>query len=59
MRRFVAQLNGGEYMNIPADSMEVIDSMVYAYRDGKLVALVELTAVITAHLSEKAPQPAK
>ena len=53
MNRFIAQLNDSSYVNVPADKMEKIDNMLYAYNGGNLMAAVEITAVIVAYLSEK------
>lgn len=51
--RFVATLNDGSFVNVRADRMEAFDNMLYVYSGEKLVALVEVTAVISAHLSER------
>ena len=51
--RFVAQLNDGSYMNVPADRMDVEDNFLRAWMDGRLIAIVDTSAVISAHLSEK------
>lgn len=52
MMRFVAQLNDGSFINTFADRMEVNENMLYVYADKQLVALVEVTALIAAHLRE-------
>lgn len=51
--RFVAQLNDGSYMNVPADRMDVEDNFLRAWLGGHLIAIVDTSAVISAHLSEK------
>lgn len=53
MKKFCATLNDMSFINTPADRMEVNDNMVYAYNGNQLVALVEITAVISAHISER------
>ena len=53
MTKFIAQLNDHSYINTPADRMIKEDNMIYAYNAGELVAAVEISAVIAAHLSEK------
>ena len=53
MSRFVCQLNDGGNINILADSMKIQDTMVLVYNDGALVAIVELDAIVCAHLSRK------
>lgn len=50
MMRFVAQLNDGSFVNTFGDRMEVNDNMLYVYADKQLVALIEVTAIIAAHL---------
>lgn len=52
MMRFVAQLNDESFVNTFGDRMEVNDNMLYVYADKKLVALIEVTAIIAAHLRE-------
>lgn len=51
--RFVATLNDGSFVNVRADRMEAFDNMLYVYSGEQMVALVEVTAVICAHLSER------
>ena len=53
MKRITILLNGGEYINIPADKMEVRENELRAWNGGELVAYVDTSAVICAHLSEK------
>ena len=53
MKRCIITLNGGSYINVVADRMEKEDYMLYAYDGDSLVAAVEITAVISAHISEK------
>ena len=52
MKRVMGILNGGEYINIPADRMEVTDTELRAWNGGELVAYVDTDAVVCAHLSE-------
>lgn len=53
MKRIIILLNGGEYINIPADRMEVKENELRAWNGGELVAYVDTSAVVCAHLSEK------
>ena len=53
MKRFTATLNDMSFINTAADRMEVSDNMLYVYDGSQLVALVELSAIITAHISER------
>ena len=53
MKRFTATINDMSFINTVADRMEVNDNMVYVYDGDQLVALVEISAIITAHISER------
>ena len=53
MKRFVAQLNDMSYINVPADRMELVDNMLHVYDGRNLVAVSEITAIVTAHISER------
>lgn len=53
MKRIIIQLNGGEHINIPADRMEVTETQLRAWNGGDLVAYVDTSAVVCAHISEK------
>lgn len=54
MMRFNAQLNDMSYINVKADSMEVIDNMLYVKDGNNLVAVIDLSVVLAAHISERA-----
>ncbi|MBQ5642283.1 MAG: hypothetical protein IIV13_00805 [Bacteroidaceae bacterium] len=53
MTRFTAQLNDMSYINIKADTMEVIDNMLHVRDGNNLVAVIDLSAVVAAHISER------
>ena len=53
MKKFCATLNDMSFINTPADRMAVNDNMLYVYDGDRLVALVETTAIISAHISER------
>lgn len=53
MKRFTATLNDMSFINTAADRMEVSENMLYVYDGHQLVALVEITAIIVAHISER------
>lgn len=53
MKRFTATLNDMSFINTVADRMEVSENMLYVYDGHQLVALVEITAIIVAHISER------
>lgn len=53
MSKFVAQLNDGSFINTQAERMEVRDNLLFVYHGDQLVALVDTSAVISAHISER------
>ena len=55
MKRFIATLNGESYINIPADRMVFSKdtNMVMVYNGQAFVACVDVSVVITAHISDK------
>ena len=53
MKRCNIVLNDGSYINVAADWMTKEDDMLYIWDEKDLVAVVEITAVISAHISEK------
>lgn len=53
MKRFTATLNDMSFINTAADRMEIKENMLYVYDGGQLVALVEITAIIAAHIRER------
>lgn len=55
MRRFVATLNDGSFINIPATRMErIVDENAIAIWDDKeLVAYVDVSVVLSAHIGER------
>lgn len=52
MRRFVAQLNDGSYINIFADSMKLEKDLITVYNQGALVAVLDISVVLMACLWE-------
>lgn len=58
MKRFIATLNGESYINIPADRMAYSPdtNMIMVYNGQALVACVDVSAVLTAHISEETPE---
>ena len=53
MRRFVAQLNDMSFINISGDNMEIVDNMIRVWAGSDLVATVDISCVVSAHISEK------
>ena len=60
MKKFTAQLNGGNYISVNADEMVLKDDIyLFVYCEGTLVAFLDLSCVLTAHLSERAVSECK
>lgn len=53
MMRFTAQLNDMSFINVKADKMELIDNMLHVRDGNNLVAVVEISAVVAAYVSER------
>ena len=53
MKKFVAILNDGAHINVEATRMELTEIAVIAWKDKEPVAYIEITAVISAHMSGK------
>ena len=52
-KRFTASLVGGSYVNVPATRMEMDDNMLYVWNGEDLVALLDVSVILSAHISEK------
>lgn len=52
-KRFNAILNGDSYVNVAATRMEVVDDMLYVWNGDDLVALLDVSIIMSAHISEK------
>ena len=59
MKKFTAHLNDGSFVNIYADEMRMEDAYILVYNDKKLVAFLDISVVLAAHLSEKAVSECK
>lgn len=55
MKMFFAQLNDQSSIHVQADRMVVDDGMIYIYDGDQLVALADVSVVLHAHFSAKAP----
>lgn len=53
MKKFITQLNDGSYININADEMVLEDNTIRVYQGGKLVAFIDVSIILVAHMSEK------
>lgn len=54
MKRFIVHLNDGEFLNVPADRMEIKENFVFAWKGEELVDMVDISAIISAHISTQA-----
>lgn len=52
MKRFFAQLNTHQTINRPADRMELEDNSIRVYDGDELVAFLDVSAVLYAHICE-------
>ncbi|MBR4857042.1 MAG: hypothetical protein IKU94_10515 [Bacteroidaceae bacterium] len=52
MKRFIAQINSGDFINIPADEMKIDNEAIIALLNGSVVAYVDTSVCLCAHLSE-------
>ena len=53
MKRFTAQLNDCRFVNVPADRMVLEDNAIYVYCEGEMVAYLDISCVLCAHVSER------
>jgi hypothetical protein len=53
VKKFTATMNDGSFINVEATRMELVENMVRVYDKTDLVAMVDISAVITAHISER------
>lgn len=53
MKRFVATLNDGSFINLPATRMEKEENAILVWDDKELVVWVDTCAVISAHIGER------
>lgn len=53
MKRCNISLNGGNYINVAADRMSAEDNMLYVYAGEVLMAVVDISIIMAAHISEK------
>lgn len=53
MKRCNIVLNGGSYINVAADRMEKEENMLYVWDENSLAAVVDISVILSAHISEK------
>ncbi len=59
MKRFIAILNDGSFVNVPATRMEINDTSIIAYDGDKIVAYTDMGFTLTAHISDRKDNEAK
>lgn len=50
MKRFIAVLNDGSFINISASRMELTEDIIIVWDGAELVAYLDTSAVIAAHI---------
>lgn len=53
MKRFTAVLNDGGFVNLPATRMQLEDNAIRVYEDTELVAFLDVSVILCAHISER------
>ncbi len=53
MKRFIAILNDGSFINVPATRMEIRDDSIFVYDGNAVVAYVDTGFTLTAHVSDR------
>lgn len=53
MKRFIAVLNDGSFINVPATRMEVVNDSIIAYDGNTTVAYADIGFTLTAHISDR------
>ena len=53
MKRFIAVLNDGSFINISASRMELAEDVIIVYDGDELVAYLDTSAVIAAHIRKE------
>ena len=52
MKRFVANLNDGSFVNVTADRMQIQDNGIFVYCGQEPVAYLDISCVLMARLDE-------
>ena len=53
MKRFTATMSDGSFINVEATRMELVENMIHVYDGTELVGLVDIGAVLQAHIGER------
>ena len=56
MKKFVAQLNDGSYINCFADRMEIKDNLILVWWEDDLVVALDISAAIVARIDLVDPE---
>lgn len=53
MRKLVANLNDGSFINIPADKMTIEENLIIAKNGEDIAAVIDTAVVLVAYISDK------
>ena len=53
MKRFIAIMNDGSFINVPATRMEIKDDSIMAYNGNEVVCYADIGFVLAAHMSDR------
>lgn len=53
MKKFTATMSDGSFINVEATRMELVENMIRVYDKADLVAIVDISTVLQAHISER------
>ena len=53
MKRFIATMNDGSFINVPATQIVREENAIWVCDGGDIVAYVDTSALISAHISER------
>ena len=52
MKKFIAEVNGGSFINIYADRMEIDGDFLCAWKNNELVAIIDRSILLMARLDD-------
>lgn len=53
MKRFIAILNDGSFINVPATKMDIKEDNIVAYSGNDIVAYADIGFTLAAHISDR------
>ena len=53
MKRFTAPMNDNSFINVVATRMEIVENAILVYDGNDLVAYIDTSVVLSAHISER------